>query len=187
MDAEQYRCGEFQDYILYVSRITHIKRQYLAVEAMRHVNSGVRLVVAGAPDAPEQLEYIKAMATKYRLQGKVELIGSWISEEQKRELFANALGCLYIPYDEDSYGYPTLESFHSRKPVITCTDSGGTLEIIEDGVNGFVVQPGAKHLAVAMDRLMKDRANARRMGQRGYDKLRMMNISWEKVVASFTG
>jgi glycosyltransferase involved in cell wall biosynthesis len=44
---------------------------------------------------------------------------------------------LFAPYQED-YGYVTLEAFLSRKPVITARDSGGTLEFVEDGVNGYV-------------------------------------------------
>jgi hypothetical protein len=35
----------------------------------------------------------------------------------------------------------TLEAFLSRKPVVTCADSGGTLEFVVDGENGFVCAP----------------------------------------------
>ena len=39
----------------------------------------------------------------------------WISEQEKADLMANCYAALYIPYDEDSYGYVTLEAFHSAK------------------------------------------------------------------------
>ncbi len=182
MDAGRYRCGEFGGYIFYPSRITRGKRQHLAIESMRYVKSGVRLVVAGNPDTREELEYIESIVGRHHLEDRVQVIGRWISQEEKVELFANALGCLYIPYDEDSYGYVTLESYHSRKPVITCRDSGGTLEIVQDGVNGFVVPADAAHLAGAMDRLMEDRARAARLGAAGYETLLSMNISWDTVI-----
>ena len=50
---------------------------------------------------------------------------------------------LYPPFDED-FGYVTLEAFLARKPVITCTDSGGPNEFVVDGVNGCVCGPGAR-------------------------------------------
>ena len=47
----------------------------------------------------------------------------------------------------------TLEAFLARKPVITATDSGGPLEFVVDGVNGAVVAPEARALAMAINRL----------------------------------
>ncbi len=47
------------------------------------------------------------------------------------------------PADED-YGYIALEAFLSKKPVVTCTDSGGPLEFVVDGENGRVVAPGCR-------------------------------------------
>ena len=35
----------------------------------------------------------------------------------------------------------TLEAFLARKPVITCTDSGGPTEFVVDGVNGCICEP----------------------------------------------
>jgi glycosyltransferase involved in cell wall biosynthesis len=184
MDANKYRCGDFGNYLFYPSRITRPKRQHLAIESMRYVRSGVRLIVAGSPDTREDLEFLESLVKKYDLEDRVQVIGRWISQEEKAELFANALGCLYIPYDEDSYGYVTLESFHSKKPVITCRDSGGTLEMVDDGVNGFVAAAEAKELAEAMDRLMEDRPRAMKFGGAGYEKLMSMNISWDRVIKS---
>ena len=141
----------------------HIKRQVLLVEAMAQVQTDVRLVLAGAPRTPADLERIERAIARCGVGDRVELLADWISEERKRDLFANALACAYIPYDEDSYGYVSLEAFHSRKPVITCTDSGGTLELVEDDVTGLVTEPDASSLAEAFDRLRRNPAAARDM------------------------
>ena len=116
----------------------------------------------------------------------MQLLSGWISEEQKRELFANALACAYVPFDEDSYGYVSLEAYHSRKPVITCVDSGGTLELVEDGVTGLVVEPEPASLAEAMDRLAADRGLARRLGEAGFERMGELRISWDHVVERLT-
>jgi glycosyltransferase involved in cell wall biosynthesis len=93
---------------------------------------------------------------------------------------------LFPPVDED-YGYITLEAMLARKPVITCTDSGGPLEFVRDRETGLVVEPGAAALASAMDRVWSNRDAARQWGEAGralYDQLR---ISWTHVVDSLTG
>ena len=46
-----------------------------------------------------------------------------MTEEEKRALYAHAVGVLFPPVDED-YGYVTLEAMLASKPLITCTDSG---------------------------------------------------------------
>ena len=63
-----------------------------------------------------------------------------VNDEALLELYAGALGVIYAPFDED-YGYVTLEAFLARKPVITARDSGGTLEFVVDGVNGWICDP----------------------------------------------
>ena len=77
---------------------------------------------------------------------------------------AGCCGVLYLAYLEDSYGYVTLEAFHSGKPVITLSDCGGPLEVIEHGVNGLVAEPEPRALAEAMNRLWADRPAGKRMG-----------------------
>ncbi|MEW6418730.1 MAG: glycosyltransferase family 4 protein [Nitrospirota bacterium] len=186
MNAGEYYCEEYSDYIFYPSRITRCKRQYLAVEAMRYIKSNIKLLIAGNPDSEEELKYVESTVRKNNLESKVKIMGRWISQAEKIKLFANALGCIYIPYDEDSYGYVSLEAYHSRKPVITCTDSGGTLEVVEDGVSGFVVPPEPEAIAETVDKLFYSKALAAKMGQRGYEKLLSMKITWDNVIHRLT-
>ena len=88
------------------------------------------------------------MVDKYKLKDRVTIIDQYISQARKADLFASALGCIYIPYEEDSYGYVTLEAYHARKPVITCADSGGTDVVVLDGKTGFMVPPDPKSRSV---------------------------------------
>lgn len=185
-DPEGYRCEEYGDFVFFPSRITPLKRQWLAVEAMAHVRSDVRLVVAGMPDLPEHLDRLRETVATEGLEERVEILDGWIDEERKRELYANALAVVFTPYDED-YGYVTLEAMHSRKPVVTCTDSGAVLELVEDGVNGFVVPPKAERLAAAIDRLAADCQLVRDLGDSGADRIRRLGIDWDTVVGSLTG
>jgi len=187
MNSEKYSCKECGDYLFYPSRLTHHKRQYLAIEAMRYTKSNIKLVIAGSPESPGYLEQMESVIKINKLQDKVKIIARWISDEEKFELFANSLGCIYIPLDEDSYGYPSLEAYHSKKPVITCNDSGGTLEIVEHKINGYITSPDPIAMAEYFDELFSQKNNAIKMGQAGYDKLISMNITWENVIERFVG
>jgi glycosyltransferase involved in cell wall biosynthesis len=186
-EPERFVSAPAEDYVFYPCRITGHKRQQLAVEAAAHLSSDVRVVIAGAPDSPEQLRPLQELVCDHGLSDRVQLIARWIGEEEKAELISRSLGVLYIPFLEDSYGYVTLEAFHARKPVITCSDSGGTLEIIEDGINGLIAAPDAASLAAAIDRLRADPQTAANMGEAGYKTLLVKDISWDRVVSSLLG
>lgn len=184
--SDKFNCQEYGDFIFYPSRLTHHKRQHLAIEAMKYTRSGVRLVIAGNPESPAYFSELKGLISKHGLEGRVKLIGAWISEEEKRDFFAHALAGLYIPLDEDSYGYPTLEAFFSKKSMITCSDSGGTLEIVRDGCNGKICAPDPKELADAFDDLFRKRQLAMDMGKTGLETIAAMKITWDNVVEKFT-
>ncbi len=87
-----------------------------------------------------------------------------------------------LALDEDSYGYASLEACHSRKCVITATDSGGVLELIEDGVNGFVCPPEPTALAERLDALYSDRSLAKRLGERASARPTELGIDWDIVI-----
>jgi glycosyltransferase involved in cell wall biosynthesis len=182
IDVERFRCEEPEPYFLYASRLAPIKRQSLAVESMRYVKGSFKLVIAGKADTPSYLDELNRLVELYGLQNKVEIGGRWIDEREKADLFAKATGALYLPYDEDSYGYVTLEAFHASKPVISLTDSGGPEEVIENGVNGLIVEPTPQALADAMDRLWSNRKRTIEMGRAAFESLRKHRINWDNVV-----
>jgi glycosyltransferase involved in cell wall biosynthesis len=178
---EMFGPGEFGDYFFYPSRQTPIKRQHVAVEAMRRVRSPFRLVLAGKADAVAYDQELRRSIELWGLQDRVQLLG-WISEEEKARWMAGAFAALYLPYDEDSYGYVTLEAFHSHKPVLTFTDSGGTDELVEAGVNGLVLESTPEALAEGMERLWANRARAQALGQAARETLKRRNIDWDYLL-----
>ena len=181
-DPEGFRCEPAGDTIVYVSRIAHHKRQRLLAASMAHVTADVRLVLAGAPDDAHALAGLHEEIERANVRDRVTVVSHWISAEEKRTLLARALACAYIPFEEDSYGYCSLESALSRKAVLTCTDSGGTLELIRDGVNGLVAEPTTRSIAAAIDELAHDRERTRRMGEAAPGRLDELRISWDDVV-----
>ena len=178
-----FRSGDFGDEIVCVCRIEHHKRQHLLIEAMRHVRTGVRLRLCGLGTSAAYLDELHRLLSQDDLRGRVVLENRWISEEEKADRLATALAAAYGPLDEDSYGYPTIEAAHAGRCTVTLDDSGGTLEFVEDGINGRVVPPDPRAIAEAFDALHADRAAARRMGAAARERVETLGISWDHVIA----
>lgn len=174
--------ASYGDYILCPGRLFAHKRQHLCVEALRYAKTPVKLVLAGPCDSPEYLSMLEKTASEGNLADRISIFSRWLDEDEKSELYANALAVAYVPHDEDSYGFVTLEAARSRKAIVSCTDAGGLLEFIEDGVSGFLAAPRPEELAACFDRLW-DRPTARRMGRAAFDRLSTLNISWDRVLA----
>ncbi|MCL6508121.1 MAG: glycosyltransferase family 4 protein [Bryobacteraceae bacterium] len=182
-EPDRYSCIAYDDYLLYVSRLTPHKRQWLALEAMQHTRTPVRLVIAGPPDpgAEAYVWDLKARISANGLSGRVLLLDRYVPEEEKLNLLSRCLAALYFPHDEDSYGFFTLEAQHAQKAVLTTTDAGGTAELLLDGVNGRIVPPDPQELAQIMDELFLDRQAARRLGAAGPGRIRELGIHWQRV------
>ena len=183
---ERFRNDGYGDEIVVICRIEPHKRQWLLVEAMRHVKTGVRLRLCGTGMNAGHLNAIRANISQHGLEATVIYEDRWITEDEKVERLAPALAVAYLPQDEDSYGYCSLEAAHAGKPVLTTDNSGGVLELVIDGVNGLIVPPDPLALAQAMDRLFLDRALTRRMGDANRQRLSELRIDWHTVVTSLT-
>jgi glycosyltransferase involved in cell wall biosynthesis len=182
-DQDGYWCEEYGRYIFAAGRLSPSKRQALLVEAMRYTRSDIRLVVAGPPEDPMIVGELERLVAHHNLSDRVHIIARWLAEDEKRALFAQALATAYVPYDEDSYGYVTLESCLSRKATVTCTDAGGVLALVRDGDTGYVVPPNPEDLAAALDRLASGNIAAR-LGQNAFSLVANLKISWEHVVGT---
>jgi glycosyltransferase involved in cell wall biosynthesis len=66
--------------------------------------------------------------------------------------------------------------------VIVHTDSGGPLEFVIDGENGFICEPDAKTIAERMDLLYKDKIMAQKLGESGFESLKLKNMNWDYVI-----
>jgi glycosyltransferase involved in cell wall biosynthesis len=172
--------GPYGDYILSVGRIESVKRVDLLVRALAHVDPALRLVVAGDGT---QRENVEREAHARGVAGRVRFLGT-IGDDELLALYAGALVVAYPPFDED-FGYVTIESFLARKPVVTCTDSGGPNEFVQHEVNGFSCPPDPRAIAEAVNALAGDRTRAAAMGDAGYDLAR--RITWDGVIERLTG
>lgn len=177
----RYYCDSYEDYIFYPSRLESVKRQDLLISSMKYLKSNVRLKIAGTGP---QLEYYRNFAKKCKVEDKVDFLG-YISDEELLENYAKSMCVAYVPFEEDM-GYVTLEGFLSKKPIITCNDSAGPLEFVENGINGYIIEPSPEKIAERIDRLYQE-SIYKQMGEKGYSKIMDMNLSWDNVIDRLTG
>ncbi|MBI4886007.1 MAG: glycosyltransferase family 4 protein [Acidobacteria bacterium] len=178
--ADRLHPGEYGDYVLAVGRLEAVKRPELAIRALAGVPPPVRLLLVGTGTHRQAAEQAAAEAG---VGARVIFVGH-ASPAELLDLYAGALAVVYVPFDED-YGYVTLEAFLAAKPVITAADSGGTLEFVRDGENGFVCAPEPDAVGLAVARLAADRGLARRLGERGRDVAAL--VTWDGVVEQLVG
>jgi len=180
--AESFFSRPAEPYIFFPSRLEKLKRQDLLIEAMALTRSPVYALVAGTGGRKEALQQL---IEQRGLGNRVRLLGH-ISMEEMFAYYAHCLGVFFGPYDED-YGYVTLEAMLSEKPVITCTDSGATLEFTIDQETGFVVEPTAEAIAQAIDSLYLNQARAARMGRAGKARYSELGINWPQALEALLG
>jgi glycosyltransferase involved in cell wall biosynthesis len=176
-----YRCERYGDYIFMVSRLTPLKRAALLVEALATPEgAGIKAVIAGDGDERDRLA---RLVVDRDLSDRVTLTGP-VSQPELLHYLATCRAVCFPPLGED-YGFVTVEAFASRKAVVTCTDSGGPAELVEDGVQGFVCEPSPAALASRLRVLIDDATLAERLG--GNAHARGERITWPDAVRQLVG
>lgn len=178
-NEDLFYCDQQLDYIFFPSRLESLKRQELLIRAMTYCQSPVAALIAGDGGIRENLQQL---ICELGVSDRVRLIGR-VSDDEMRALYANSLGVFFGPHDED-YGFVTLEAMLSSKPVITCNDSGGPLDFVDDRETGCVVKPEPEEIADAIDFLYGNRIFARQIGRNGFEKYKSLDITWRNIVAT---
>ncbi len=172
----EYRTESYENFIFTVSRLYPLKRLDLLVKAFKFVkNKEIRAFIAGEGEHEERL---RNLIKELELESRVFLIGR-LREKELIDYYSRARAVFFAPYKED-FGFVTMEAFYSRKAVITCVDSGGPAEIVQDKVSGFIVEPDPQRIAEKIELLSEDRELAIKMGENGFESIK--NINWENVV-----
>ncbi|MCC7077605.1 MAG: glycosyltransferase [Acidimicrobiia bacterium] len=166
-----------QDHFFTASRLDGPKRIDLLVEAMRDVDSDLPFLIAGTGPDEERLRRLASGDERIRFLGRV-------TDGELAGLYANALAVPFVPAEED-FGLVTLEAFACSTPVVTCIDSGGPTELVDDGLSGLVTDPTPAALAAALSRLAADPAGAAAMGTAGHERGR--RVTWERVLSTLLG
>jgi glycosyltransferase involved in cell wall biosynthesis len=102
-----------------------------------------------------------------------------VSKENLFKEYSKA-SCVVCPAYEEDYGLTAIEAMAFRKPVIACKDGGGYAELIEDGINGFLVEPTSEAIAEAIQKISQNKEMTVRMGNAAFETSR--KYTWSNTI-----
>ncbi len=151
--------------VLLASRLLWDKGVGTLVEAARllHQRTQVRVALAGAPDEGNPASIPVEVLHGWNEEKVVEW---WGWQEDMRIAYA-ASHIVTLPSQGEGLPTTLLEAAACGRPLVA-TDVPGCRDVVQDGINGFLVPPGdACSLADALERLILDRELRIRMGKAG--------------------
>ena len=128
--------------------------------AMGHQNLRVQFI--GDVRDKAYVETIKQRIAAANLTDVFE----FISFTKQVEVYYQASDIVCVCSSKEAFGRVTVEGMVSGALVIGAK-SGGTLELIEDGVTGFFYQNSADSLASVLENVLKNREEAKRIAKTG--------------------
>ena len=177
--AERLCCEDYGDYILSIGRLDSLKRLDLLVNAIKYCDKNIKALIAGEGN---DMEGLKQLACRLQVDDRVKFLG-YVSDDEVINLYANCFAVYFAPFNED-YGYVSIESFLSKKPVITSNDSGGVLEFVRNDENGCVSSPKPEEIAKNINRLYSDKKLCREFGINGYGIVK--DFTWDNAIEKLT-
>jgi glycosyltransferase involved in cell wall biosynthesis len=135
IDVEAWPVGyRKQDYLLWLGRFTEEKGPHRAIKVAKA--TGRRLILAGVVQ-PRQERFFAKEIEPHIDRKQIEYVGE-VGGARKQQLFADAFAFLMPISWPEPFGMVMVEALSAGTPVLAF-DHGAAVEIVEHGVNGFLV------------------------------------------------
>jgi len=138
-----YKNRRESNYIVSIGRISQSKGYEYLIKGFKKVvrfNPYLKLRIVGSADKSKQryLEYLKTLVNRFSLNYNVEFVGL---KQDIDDILSKARILVAPSVIEESFGRVVVEAFACGVPVVA-TAVGGFKEIVQDGKNGVLVEPG---------------------------------------------
>ena len=135
----------------------------LAVKELVQRGRDVELIIMGYCTT-DYAEHLKTIIKEEKLEEHIKFVGF----KENPYPIMNQSDIVLVCSRNEAFGRVTVEGMLLKKPVIG-TNAGGTLELITDGANGLLYEPGDhKQLADKIEYLIEHEDEARRLAENGY-------------------
>lgn len=181
-DPHLFQSTGVGDYVFAGGRINDMKRQYLLLDALARAPAHVKLIIGGPPDSPADAERLHSAVERLGLGDRVRLDLRFLPREAYAAYLNGAAAVAYLPFDEDSLGYVSMEAALAGKALITASDSGGILGLVKHGETGWVAEPQADAMAGALAEACANKAVAASRGEAARAHWLSLGINWENTV-----
>lgn len=130
--------------LLYVGQLVEHKGVHTAIEALNHILSQDKyqntiLTIAGGTIIPEYESYLRALVNRLGLEKKVFFKG-FVSPNSLPSLYNEHDILIFPSIWEEPFGIVLLEAMSSGLAVVA-TGTGGSAEILRDGINALLFPP----------------------------------------------
>lgn len=173
--------GDITPYVAFVGRFTEgkgIDELLRATALLNRRGLSIQLRLAGAGD----IDRWTRAAIDYGVRDQIRFVG-WLQGEEKLRFYRDA-AMFCMPSHFESFGISTLEAMFIGRPVIG-TQVGGFLDLVEEGVTGYLVRCGdVRTLAKRIRHLMERPDVTRAMGQAAVSRA-LSRYSVDAVVGQY--
>lgn len=152
--------------LLYVGSLIQRKGLDLLLPALAQTSEDIRFVIVGEGQEKELLE---KQAAELGIASRIEFKG-YVEGEPLRELYSSS-DVFILPTREDCFGLVILEAMCASLPVISSKYADGAFDLLEEGENGYIVDPeDTKAFAGTIEKIFADENRLARMGKKSYEK-----------------
>lgn len=165
-----------------ITRLDRWKGVETFIQAARYVKADTKFIVFGqlVRGKEKYLKDLENIIKKFKLEEKVSIKIT----RTNPEIIANSDIIVHASLRPEPFGLVIVEAMASGKPVIA-SRRGGPEEIISDGIDGILVEPGDPHLlAQAISRLLKNPQFSQAMGLKAREKV-MEKFNLKEYVRNF--
>lgn len=164
--------------ILFVGRLVHRKGLTFllnAFEVLMDKGSKIKLIVVGTgAEVHKYTHHVKKMG----IEKNVVFMG-YVDDMTLKKLYCLS-DVVAIPSLNEPFGIVVLEAMQAKKPIVA-SNSGAIPELIQDRINGRLIDPqDSLEFAEAIELYIGNKELSEKVGRLNYDKV-VENFTWTKT------
>ena len=164
--------------ILFVGTLRPVKGVRYLIEAMKIIrqrNPNTRLMLVGDGEDREKLE---GLVGEFDLKKCVSFVGR--VQNEKVPVYMAASDVFVLPSLSEGFPVVSLEAMASGLPIIA-TNVGGLPEVVQNGENGFLIEPrNSEEIAEKILLILRDNRLRERISRNNKEKSK--EYGWETIV-----
>ncbi|MFQ5793197.1 MAG: glycosyltransferase family 4 protein, partial [Acidobacteriota bacterium] len=174
IDKKPFGAGQL---LLCVARVSRWKRHDIVLDVFRDLAErfpDLHLALAGGadPDDEEWWHRIQRLSLEHPAAGRIH----WLGMADELSAWYRASDVLLLASEREPFGRVLIEAMAHGLPVVA-SRGGGVPEIVEDGRQGFLPEPGdVEGMTKAVRQLLSDPELQKRMGKLGVKRARLFSL-----------
>lgn len=152
--------------ILFCSYLFKRKGAHLLIEALKNVKADFTLEIVGTGEEEGSL---RLLAKESSVEHKVYFNGYKTRDEITR--YYRQTDVFVFPSTLDAFGLVLIEALAAGLPIIASKYAGGSRDAVEDGINGYIIDPEMiEEFTAKLELLLSNSEMRARMGRASFER-----------------